>query len=92
EVASFPIFNVGGLGSLEELGITLCNMKLSILEQVPVILFDTESRKGYWNGVDRQIQDMIHHGRAPAWIQENIVITDDPQEVIEAYRTRLQLF
>ena len=92
EVASFPIFNVGGLGSLEELGITLCNMKLSILEQVPVILFDTESRKGYWNGIDQQIHDMIHHGRAPAWIQDNIVITDDPQEVIDAYRTRLQLF
>ena len=92
EVASFPIFNVGGLGSLEELGITLCNMKLSILEQVPVILFDTESRKGYWNGIDQQIHDMIYHGRAPAWIQDNIVITDDPQEVIEAYRTRLQLF
>ena len=92
EVASFPIFNVGGLGSLEELGITLCNMKLSILEQVPVILFDTESRKGYWNGVDRQIHDMIDHGRAPAWIQDNIVITDDPQAVIDAYRTRLQLF
>ncbi len=92
EVASFPIFNVGGLGSLEELGITLCNMKLSILEQVPVILFDTESRKGYWNGIDQQIQDMVHHGRAPAWIQENIVITDDPEEVVEAYRTRLQLF
>lgn len=92
EVASFPIFNVGGLGSLEELGITLCNMKLSILEQVPVILFDTESRKGFWNGIDQQIHEMIDHGRAPAWIQDNIVITDDPKAVIDAYRTRLQLF
>lgn len=35
EIASFPIFNVGGLGSLEELGITLCNMKLSISDPVP---------------------------------------------------------
>jgi predicted Rossmann-fold nucleotide-binding protein len=92
EVASFPIFNVGGLGSLEELGITLCNMKLSILEQVPLILFDTESRKGYWNGISEQIHKMIDHGRAPAWIQDNIVITDDPEEVIDAYRTKLQLF
>ncbi len=92
EVASFPIFNVGGLGSLEELGITLCNMKLSILEQVPVILFDTEGRQGYWNGIDSQIKEMITHGRAPDWIQDNIVITDDPKDVIDAYRTRLQLF
>jgi predicted Rossmann-fold nucleotide-binding protein len=92
EVASFPIFNVGGLGSLEELGITLCNMKLSILEQVPVILFDTEGRQGFWNGIDRQIEEMISRGRAPDWIQDNIVITDDPKDVIDAYRSRLQLF
>ena len=92
EVASFPIFNIGGLGSLEELGITLCNMKLSILEQVPVILFDTEGRKGFWNGIGNQINEMIDRGRAPAWIQENILITDDPKDIIEAYRTRLQLF
>jgi predicted Rossmann-fold nucleotide-binding protein len=92
EVASFPIFNVGGLGSLEELGITLCNMKLSILEQVPIILFDTEGRQGFWNGIDSQIEEMISRGRAPKWIQDNIVITDDPKEVIVAYRSRLQLF
>jgi predicted Rossmann-fold nucleotide-binding protein len=92
EVASFPIFNVGGLGSLEELGITLCNMKLSILEQVPLILFDTEGRPGFWSGIDNQIKEMVARGRAPEWIRDNIVITDDPQEVINAYRTRLQLF
>jgi predicted Rossmann-fold nucleotide-binding protein len=92
EVASFPIFNIGGLGSLEELGITLCNMKLSILEQVPVILFDTEGRKGFWDGIGNQINEMINRGRAPAWIRENILITDDPKDVVEAYRNRLQLF
>ncbi|MGD2188202.1 MAG: LOG family protein, partial [Desulfobacterales bacterium] len=92
EVASFPIFNVGGLGSLEELGITLCNMKLSILEPVPVILFDTEGRKGFWNGIDNQINEMITRSRAPDWIRDHIVITDDPDDVIDAYRNRLQLF
>ena len=92
EVASFPIFNVGGLGSLEELGITLCNMKLSILEQVPIILFDTEGHRGFWEGIDNQINEMIARGRAPDWIQDNIVITDDPEDVVEAYRSRLQLF
>jgi len=92
EVASFPIFNVGGLGSLEELGITLCNMKLSILEPVPVILFDTEGHKGFWSGIDEQINEMITCGRAPEWIKDNIVITDDPQVVVDVYRTRLQLF
>jgi predicted Rossmann-fold nucleotide-binding protein len=92
EIASFPIFNVGGLGSLEELGITLCNMKLSIMERVPIILFDTDGNRNFWTGMRRQIGTMVRHNRAPHWIEEHIVITDDPNEVIDAYRQRLQLF
>jgi predicted Rossmann-fold nucleotide-binding protein len=92
EIASFPIFNVGGLGSLEELGITLCNMKLSILEPIPVILFDTEGDGRFWEGMQSQIAEMVRKGRAPAWIADNIVATDDPEEVIRIYRERLQLF
>ena len=92
EIASFPIFNIGGLGSLEELGITLCNMKLAILDPVPVILFDTEGNGDYWLGIDKQIDEMIKQGRAPAWIRDNIVITDDPKTVTDVYRQRLQLF
>ncbi len=92
EVASFPIFNIGGLGSLEELGITLCNMKLNILEPVPLILFDTEGKGSFWSGIENQINEMIDRGRAPSWIRENIVITDDPRVVIDVYRNQLQLF
>ncbi len=92
EIASFPVFNVGGLGSLEELGITLCNMKLSIMEPVPVILFDTEGDGTYWEYITRQICEMVRFHRAPPWIINNIVVTSDPVEVIEAYRKRLQLF
>jgi hypothetical protein len=92
EIASFPVFNVGGLGSLEELGITLCNMKLAIMEPVPVILFDTEGDGSYWSGVRQQIHEMIRQQRAPAWIADNIVVTDDPGTVVRVYRERLQLF
>jgi hypothetical protein len=92
EIASFPIFNVGGLGSLEELGITLCNMKLSIIEPVPVILFDTENGGAFWNGVRDQVVEMVRQGRAPAWAADSIVITGDPHAVIRTYRERLQLF
>lgn len=92
EIASFPIFNVGGLGSLEELGITLCNMKLSIMERVPIVLFDTEGEREYWSGMRRQIADMVRHDRAPAWIEEYVVITDDPEVVTEVYRKQLNLF
>jgi predicted Rossmann-fold nucleotide-binding protein len=92
EIASFPIFNVGGLGSLEELGITLCNMKLSIMEPVPVILFDTEGDGNFWENITRQIHEMVRNHRAPTWIIKNLVVTNNPEEVIEAYRIRLQLF
>ncbi len=92
EVASFPIFNVGGLGSLEELGITLCNMKLSIMERVPIILFDTEGNRGFWDGMRRQIVTMVGQERAPSWIEEHVVITDDPEVVTGVYRRQLQLF
>ena len=92
EIASFPIFNVGGLGSLEELGITLCNMKLAILDPVPIILFDTEGAGNFWSGIEGQISEMIKRGRAPDWIKDNIVITDDPKMVTHVYRKRLQLF
>ena len=92
EIASFPIFNLGGLGSLEELGITLCNMKLSIMEPVPVILFDSEGNGDFWRGTENQILEMVRQGRAPSWGRKNMVITDDPEDVIRAYRERLQLF
>ncbi len=91
EIASFPIFNVGGLGSLEELGITLCNMKLSIIEPVPVILFDTENSGAFWHGIQQQVVEMVRQGRAPAWAADSLVITGDPQIVIRNYRERLQL-
>jgi predicted Rossmann-fold nucleotide-binding protein len=92
EIASFPIFNVGGLGSLEELGITLCNMKLSIMERVPIILFDAEGQQDFWSGIHRQIFTMVERGRAPEWITDHLIITDDPGVVTDTYRRRLQLF
>ncbi len=92
EIASFPIFNVGGLGTLEELGITLCNMKLSIMERGPLVFFDTEGDKMFWDGLQRQIAAMVQGGRAPAWIQDHLVVTNDPDDVVNAYRRQLQLF
>ncbi len=92
EIASFPIFNIGGLGSLEELGITLCNMKLAIMEPVPVILFDSEGNGDFWRGTEHQIREMVRQHRAPPWVESNLIITDNPEAVIQAYRERLQLF
>jgi hypothetical protein len=35
---------------------------------------------------------MVSRGRAPGWIKDNIVITDNPKTVTDVYRERLQLF
>ena len=77
---------------MEGLGITLCNMKLSLLDPVPVILFDTEGGGDFWNGIDTQIKEMVSRGRAPLWVKDNIFITDDPKKVTDVYRRRLHLF
>ena len=44
------------------------------------------------SGIDDQIDEMVKQGRAPAWIRDNIVITDDPKTVTDVYRDRLHLF
>ncbi len=92
EVATFPIFNVGGLGSLEELGITLCNFKLSISERVPIVLFGTEGAEQFWQGANDQILEMVARGRAPGWIRKYLIMTSDPKVAVQAYKELLQLF
>ncbi len=92
EITSFPIFNIGGIGTLEELGITLCNMKLSVIDPVPVILFDTEKNGAFWKNIKNQIIEMISADRAPEWIRHNIFITNDPKEIINIYKKHLHLF
>jgi len=87
EVADFCIFNVGGAGTLEEIGIELCNLKLGIRPRVPYVFFNAR----YWSDLRRQIREMIRTGRAPAWMADYILFTDDPAEVMAFYRRKLQV-
>ncbi len=87
EVADFCIFNVGGVGTLEEIGIELCNLKLGIRPRVPFVFFDAK----FFRDLRRQLREMIRTGRAPAWMQDYILFTDDPDEVVAFYREKLQV-
>jgi predicted Rossmann-fold nucleotide-binding protein len=87
EVADFCIFNVGGMGTLEEIGIELCNLKLGIRPRVPYVFFNSE----YWSDLRKQIREMIRTGRAPAWMSDYILFTDDTEEVVAFYRKKLQV-
>lgn len=87
EVADFCVFNVGGVGTLEEIGIELCNLKLGIRPRVPFVFFDAK----YFRDLRRQLHTMIRSRRAPAWMEDYILFTDDPDEVVAFYRQTLQV-
>ena len=87
EAADFCIFNVGGVGTLEEIGIELCNLKLGIRPRVPYVFFNSK----FWGDLRRQVREMIRTKRAPAWMADYILFTDDPDEVVRFYRKTLQV-
>lgn len=87
EIADFCIFNVGGVGTLEEIGIELCNLKLGIRPRTPYIFYNAR----FWGDLRKQIREMIRSKRAPAWMVDYILFTDDPDEVVGFYRKTLQV-
>ncbi len=87
EAADFCIFNVGGVGTLEEIGIEMCNLKLGIRPRVPYVFFNAR----FWGDLRKQIKEMIRTKRAPDWIADYILFTDDPAEVVAFYRKKLQV-
>lgn len=87
EAADFCIFNVGGVGTLEEIGIELCNLKLGIRPRVPYVFFNAR----FWGDLRKQVRQMIASKRAPAWMADYMLFTDDPDEVVAFYRKKLQV-
>jgi predicted Rossmann-fold nucleotide-binding protein len=91
EIASFHIFLVGGVGTLEEIGLTLTDMKLGVMESSPVVFLDSSGGDFYWEGLKTQLARMTREGRMPAWLQDNILMTSDPDEVPRFYKKALRL-
>jgi predicted Rossmann-fold nucleotide-binding protein len=87
EAADFCIFNVGGVGTLEEIGIELCNLKLGIRPRVPYTFYGAR----YWTDLRKQLREMVRTGRTPAWVTDYVLFTDDPDEVVAFYRKTLQV-
>jgi hypothetical protein len=87
EIADFCIFNIGGVGTLEEIGIEMCNLKLGIRPRMPYVFFSEE----YWNDLRHQLQEMVRDGRAPRWIMDYVLFSNNPADVINFYRKTLQV-
>jgi predicted Rossmann-fold nucleotide-binding protein len=75
------------MGTLEEIGIELCNLKLGIRPRVPYIFYNAR----YWTDLKKQVREMIRTKRAPSWMADYILFTDDPDEVVAFYRKSLKV-
>ena len=91
EIASFHIFLIGGVGTLEEIGLTLTDMKLGVIEASPVVFLDSSGGDFYWEGLKTQLTRMVRAGRTPGWLLDNILMTADPDEVPRFYKKTLRL-
>jgi predicted Rossmann-fold nucleotide-binding protein len=91
DIASFNVFLVGGVGTLEEIGLTLTDMKLGLAEQTPMVFIGSSGHGRFWEPLREQLVRMVREGRAPARLLENSLVTDDPDEVVPFYRRVLRI-
>ena len=82
---------MGGVGTLEEVGLTLTDMKLGVIERSPLVFYGRHDGERYWEHLRRQFATMVEVGRAPAWLTENVLVTDDPDEIPRFYKRILEL-
>ena len=91
EIASFHLFLIGGVGTLEEIGLTLTDMKLGVIESSPIVFLDSSGGDFYWQGLKDQFTRMARAGRMPTSLLDNILMTADPDEVPRFYKKALRL-
>ena len=85
EISSFHLFLVGGVGTLEEVGVTLTDMKLGVSSPSPIVFFGEVDGELYWESLIEQMGLMVEDGRVPSWILEHILVTNSVDEVLEFY-------
>ncbi len=90
EIGRFHLFCIGGLGTLEEIGLTLCDMKLGLIETEPLVFFGSAREQPFWSHLQDQLHTIAHHGLGPNWLRTHVLVTDDPNEVVAFYRKSLQ--
>ncbi len=92
EIASFPIFCIGGVGTLEEIGMTLTDIKLGVVEGVPLVFFGgSDAGDLYWRNLVEQLRVFADEKRGPEWLRSRVLLTSDPHEVVAFYRRTLSL-
>lgn len=91
DISSFQLFCIGGLGTMEEIGLTLTDMKLSVTDRGPLVFFGRSREDLYWSHLREQLNVIVEEKRGPAWLSTHVLMTDDPDEVISFYERVLEL-
>lgn len=81
-IARFPIFFPGGVGTLEEIGIELCNLKLRVRDNAPYIFVG----KDYWSNIKGFLNTAADAKMLPQRIADNVFLVDDLAEAIQIYK------
>ncbi|MEM9157540.1 MAG: LOG family protein [Verrucomicrobiota bacterium] len=87
QVADFCIFNMGGAGTMEEIGIELCNLKLGIRPRTPYVFFHPT----YWKNLEEQLINLAKERRMPNWMTDYLLFTGEPEEIIDFYKKTLKI-
>ena len=80
-IARFPIFFPGGVGTLEEIGIELCNLKLGVRHNAPYIFVGSD----HWNYIHDFAKKIVKEKMLNKKLLNNIFVVDSLSEAIKIY-------
>lgn len=81
-IARFPIFFPGGLGTFEEVGIEVCNLKLGLKLNTPYLFIGKE----HYANIHTFFKQVAEKGMVNEKIIKNLFLVDTLDEAIEIYR------
>lgn len=81
-IARFPIFFPGGVGTLEEVGIELCNLKLGIHQNAPYIFVGSE----YWKPIVDFLNQAVSKNMVGEKLLSSVHLVDSLEEAVNVYR------
>jgi len=85
-ISNLHLFLIGGLGTIEEIGLTLTDMKLGVHDESPLVFWGKDGSDLYWSDLYKQLEKVFALKRGPRWIKDNILITNDIRDVVQFYK------
>jgi uncharacterized protein (TIGR00730 family) len=80
-IARFPIFFPGGVGTLEEIGIELCNLKLGVRHNAPYVFVGSD----HWKNIHDFVKKIVQEKMLNKKVLNNIFVVDSLSEAIKIY-------